>query len=492
MVGGVQVMKAEHPGLAVKEKDSKNLRMSKVVVQQERAEKVVKGSTLPPSGGVGGDQGGLRRREGLTISEKPRSQQAGVSAAPKVLRQQQQQMANKQSRPMGSQQQLSASSALNPENFPESVDGQVSSGVQLNGDELNKGRVVPGDEMRKGRIMTGAELAMEKRRRLLEGLSQWYYYLNTKFIRILFLAVNKVLMIFEIIGISHEKNQVTKKPTVENQTSKSEFTNNKQSMTANNKQTNIQRAGGVAIKRRPSETGITGDPQTGSRPKMPKLSSEPPPSGKSPMSHSSSEGRQRSQEAGQNGRRGPIVKREATEPSHKAAQDAKRHQLGQNPVRVKSEGSQQIRNSQPTNISPNSPISVRKDLLSPTPGRQEQQTPIAKQTLPTSQPVEVVIKREPEDMLASVDALLSGTQSLPKAENHPSNQSTFPSNVNRPLANPTRGGGPSFQDIVPPSLNGEAPLQNVVPPQMEFPAVPMSTAQIDILQRQFQVKIGSK
>ena len=175
MVGGVQVMKAEHPGVSVKEKDSKNLRTSKVVVQQERAEKVVKGSTLPPSGGVGGDQGGLRRREGLTISEKPRSHQAGVSAAPKVLRQQQQQqMANKQGRPMGSQQQLSASSAANPKS--ESVDGQVSSGVQLNGDELNKGRVVPGDEMRKGRIMTGAELAMEKRRRLLEGLSQCYYF----------------------------------------------------------------------------------------------------------------------------------------------------------------------------------------------------------------------------------------------------------------------------------------------------------------------------
>ena len=179
MVGGVQVMKAEHPGVSVKEKDSKNLRMSKVVVQQERAEKVVKGSTLPPSGGGGGDQGGLRRREGLTISEKPRSHQAGVSAAPKVLRQQQQQqMANKQGRPMGSQQQLSASSAANPKNFPKSepVDGQVSSGVQLNGDELNKGRVVPGDEMRKGRIMTGAELAMEKRRRLLEGLSQCYNF----------------------------------------------------------------------------------------------------------------------------------------------------------------------------------------------------------------------------------------------------------------------------------------------------------------------------
>ena len=179
MVGGVQVMKAEHPGVSVKEKDSKNLRMSKVVVQQERAEKVVKGSTLPPSGGGGGDQGGLRRREGLTISEKPRSHQAGVSAAPKVLRQQQQQqMANKQVRPMGSQQQLSASSAANPKNFPksESVDGQVSSGVQLNGDELNKGRVVPGDEMRKGRIMTGAELAMEKRRRLLEGLSQCFHF----------------------------------------------------------------------------------------------------------------------------------------------------------------------------------------------------------------------------------------------------------------------------------------------------------------------------
>ena len=177
MVGGVQVMKAEHPGVSVKEKDSKNLRTSKVVVQQERAEKVVKGSTLPPSGG---DQGGLRRREGLTISEKPRSHQAGVSAAPKVLRQQQQQqqMANKQGRPMGSQQQLSASSAANPKNIPksESVDGQVSSGVQLNGDELNKGRVVPGDDMRKGRIMTGAELAMEKRRRLLEGLSQCYYF----------------------------------------------------------------------------------------------------------------------------------------------------------------------------------------------------------------------------------------------------------------------------------------------------------------------------
>ena len=248
-------------------------------------------------------------------------------------------------------------------------------------------------------------------------------FFNTIFIGIVFLAVNNVLMIFKILGISHEKNQVTRKPTVENQTNKSEFTNNKQSMTANttNKQTNIQRVGGVAIKRRPSETGITGDPQTGSRPKMPKLS-EPPPSGKSPMSHSSSEGRQRSQEAGQNGRRGPIVKREATEPSHKAAQDAKRHQLGQNPVRVKSEGSQQIRNSQPTNISPNSPISVRKDLLSPTPGRQEQQTPVAKQTLPTSQPsqpVDVVIKREPEDMLAAVDALLSGTQSLPKLKIFP-------------------------------------------------------------------------
>ena len=176
MVGGV--MKAEHPGVSVKERDSKNLRTSKVVVPQERAEKVVKGSILPPSGGGGGDQGGLRRREGLTISEKPRSHQAGVSAAPKVLRQQQQQMANKQSRPMGSQQQLSASSAANPKNFSksESVDGQVSSGVQLNGDELNKGRVVPGDEMRKGRIMTGAELAMEKRRRLLEGLSQCYYF----------------------------------------------------------------------------------------------------------------------------------------------------------------------------------------------------------------------------------------------------------------------------------------------------------------------------
>ena len=311
----------------------------------------------------------------------------------------------------------------------------------------------------------------------------------------MFLAVNNVLIIFKIIGISHEKNQVTKKPTVENQTNKSEFTNNKQSMTANtnNKQTNIQRVGNVAIKRRPSETGITGDPQTGSRPKMPKLSSEPPPSGKSPMSHSSSEGRQRSHEGGQNGRRGPIVKREATEPSLKAAQDAKRHQPGQNPVRVKSEGSQQIRNSQPTNISPNSPISVRKDLLSPTtPGRQEQQTLVANQTLPTSQPVDVVIKREPEDMLAAVDALLSGTQSLPKAENLPSNQSTFPSNVNRPLANPTRGGGPSFEDIVPSLLNGGAPLQEVVPPQMEFPAVPMSAAQIDILQRQFQVKLGSK
>ena len=301
-------------------------------------------------------------------------------------------------------------------------------------------------------------------------------------------------MIFKIIGISHEKNQVTRKPTVENQTNKSEFTNNKQSMTANtnNKQTSIQRAGGVAIKRRPSETGITGDPQTGSRPKMPKLS-EPPQSGRSPMSHSSSEGRQRSQEAGQNGKRGPMVKREATEASLKAAQDSKRYQLGQNPVRVKSEGSQQIRNSQPTNISPNSAISVRKDLLGPTPGQQEQpQTPVAKQTLPTSQPVDVVIKREPEDMLAAVDALLSGTQSLPKAENLPSNQSTFPSNVNRPLANPTRGGGPSFQDIVPPSLNGSAPLQDVVPPQMEFPAVPMSAAQIDILQKQFQVKLGSK
>ena len=170
-------MKTEHPGVSVKEKDSKNLRMSKVMVQQERAEKVVKGSTLPPSGGSGGDQGGLRRREGLTISEKPRSHQAGVSAAPKVLRQQQQQMANKQVRPMGSQQQLSASSAANPKNFPksESVDGQVSSWVQLNGDELNKGRVHPRDEMRKGRIMTGAELAMEKRRRMLEGLSQCYY-----------------------------------------------------------------------------------------------------------------------------------------------------------------------------------------------------------------------------------------------------------------------------------------------------------------------------
>ena len=168
-------MKAEHPGVSVKERDSKNLRTSKVVVPQERAEKVVKGSILPPSGGGGGDQGGLRRREGLTISEKPRSHQAGVSAAPKVLKQQQQ-MANKQGRPVGSQQQLSASSAVNPKNFPESVDGQVSSGVQLNGDELNKGRVVPGDEMRKGRIMTGAELAMEKRRRLLEGLSQCYYF----------------------------------------------------------------------------------------------------------------------------------------------------------------------------------------------------------------------------------------------------------------------------------------------------------------------------
>ena len=146
----------------------------------------------------------------------------------------------------------------------------------------------------------------------------------------------------------------------------------------------------------------------------------------------------------------------------------------------------------PANISPNSAISVRKDLLGPTPGQQEQpQTPVAKQTLPTSQPVDVVIKREPEDMLAAVDALLSGTQSLPKAENLPSNQSTFPSNVNRPLANPTRGGGPSFQDIVPPSLNGEAPLQDVVPPQMEFPAVPMSAAQVDILQRQFQVKHSS-
>ena len=175
MVGGVQVMKAEHPGVSVKEKDSKNLRTSKVVVQQERAEKVVKGSTLPPSGGGGGDQGGLRRREGLTISEKPRSHQAGVSAAPKVLRQQQQQMANKQGRPMGSQQQLSASSAANPKNFPES---EWVEGVQLNGDEMNKGRVVPRDEMRKGRIMTGAELAMEKRRRLLEGLPQCYYFLK--------------------------------------------------------------------------------------------------------------------------------------------------------------------------------------------------------------------------------------------------------------------------------------------------------------------------
>ena len=308
------------------------------------------------------------------------------------------------------------------------------------------------------------------------------------------MAVNNVLMIFEIIGISHEKNQVTRKSTAENQTNKSEITNNKQSMTANtnNKQTSIQRAGGVAIKRRPSEIGITGDPHTGSRPKMPKLS-EPPQSGKGPMSHSSSEGRQRGHESGQNGRRGPMVKREATEASIKAGQDTKRHQLGQNPVKVKSEGSQQMRNSQPTNISPNSPISVRKDLLSPTPGRQEQQTPAAKQTLPTSQPVDVVIKREPEDMLAAVDALLSGTQSLPKAENLPtSNQSSFPSNVNRPLTNPTRGGGPSFQDIVPPSLNGVAPLQDVVPPQMEFPAVPMSAAQVDILQRQFQVKFSSK
>ena len=125
--------------------------------------------------------------------------------------------------------------------------------------------------------------------------------------------------------------------------------------------------------------------------------------------------------------------------------------------------------------------------------KRQQQTPAAKQTLPTSQPVDVVIKREPEDMLAAVDALLSGTQSLPKAENLPSNQSTFPSNVNRPLANPTRGGGPSFQDIVPPSLTkGASPLQDVVPPQKEFPVVPMSTAQIDILQRQFQVKLGSK
>ena len=42
---------------------------------QEKAEKMVKGSLgsilLPGVGGGGGDQGGIKRREGLTVNEKP-------------------------------------------------------------------------------------------------------------------------------------------------------------------------------------------------------------------------------------------------------------------------------------------------------------------------------------------------------------------------------------------------------------------------------------
>ena len=132
------------------------------VLQQEKAEKMVKGSLgsiLQPAGGGGGgvgDQVGVKRREGLTtLSEKPQQQKqqqqalnTGSNKAPRQMQQQQQQMANKQVKPAVLPTQLKSAAAA-----PKTLNGA-----------LTGGRLPP----------TGAELAMEKRRKMLEGLSTWH------------------------------------------------------------------------------------------------------------------------------------------------------------------------------------------------------------------------------------------------------------------------------------------------------------------------------
>ena len=169
---------------------------------QERAEKMVKGSLgsiLLPGAGAGGGGAGLGGGEegGVKRSEKPqqqRQQQTGNTGtkAPRQ-QQQQQQMANKPLRPVVPPQ---LKPAVAPKSFPgaESVEARVTSGAELNGvlsgaklngalsgSELHRSlsgaelnRALSGAELNGGRVLSGAELAMEKRRKMLEGLLSWH------------------------------------------------------------------------------------------------------------------------------------------------------------------------------------------------------------------------------------------------------------------------------------------------------------------------------
>ena len=131
---------------------------------QERAEKMVKGSLgsilLPGAGGGGGAALGGGVEGGVKRGEKPqqqRQQQTGNNGT-KVPRQQQQQQQQQQM--ANKPPQLKSAVAPKSLSGAESVEGRVTSVAELNG----------------GRVLSGAELAMEKRRKMLEGLLSWHSF----------------------------------------------------------------------------------------------------------------------------------------------------------------------------------------------------------------------------------------------------------------------------------------------------------------------------
>ena len=319
-------------------------------------------------------------------------------------------------------------------------------------------------------------------------------------------------------GISLSQKQAQSRGPIEKQTNPTGLvannkqtipTNNKQTIPTNNKQTipsnnnkltQGQAGNGVAIKRKPSETGIRVEESRGKIQKLSEISGggagrqhlETPGAGRQ---YKERREERRDQEPSA-GRRGPAVKREAMDQTNISAQDGKRQMPPQKSVlKVKTEGSQgahQVRSGDlsSTMSSPKSPISVRKDLMSFTPGQQTtKQTPGAQQqhqqqqqqaprpTMPpTSQQREVVVKKEPVDMLAAVDALMSENLTTPTSSN--------PSNL------------PPKQKIATPLQNQPhtaASLQANVPSlDANVPLTPMSAVQIEMLQRQFEVNIFSK
>ena len=279
-------------------------------------------------------------------------------------------------------------------------------------------------------------------------------------------------------GISLEPKQAGSRQQSEKQQTSQ---NNKQPTSLINKQTNSQGGrGGIAIKRKPVES--SGAPGEQSREKIQKLL-EPSPGGRQPKTGERREERQK--EEASLGRRGPAVKREALEV---APQDAKRQQLLQKSVKVKSEeveGAQQ-KNGETTYASPKSPISVRKDLMSQNPGEekrkqtmhQPQQQQQQHQPQQQQQHSEVVVKKEPEDdMLAAVDALLSENQAAPASQKIP-NPQRIPNNVAQYKAAMMTNNVPAMQVKVPP-LSSET--------NVNVPLISMSASQVATLQRQFEV-----